>query len=85
MAAMRLNMERCRYHSVCLNHLCDATFLGRFDDDCSVFVVSGWFPTSGMENVAAFYEGWDRVVDIAHHLVLPTITLSLFYLALIRG
>ena len=42
----------------------------------------GWFPTSGMENIAAFYEGWDRVVDIAHHLVLPTITLSLFYLAL---
>jgi peptide/nickel transport system permease protein len=42
----------------------------------------GWFPTSGMENVAAFYEGWDRVKDIAHHLVMPTITLSLFYLAL---
>ena len=42
----------------------------------------GWFPTSGMENVAAFYEGWDRVKDIAMHLVLPTITLSLFYLAL---
>jgi len=42
----------------------------------------GWFPTSGMENVAMFYEGWDRVRNIAHHLVLPTITLSLFYLAL---
>ena len=42
----------------------------------------GWFPTSGMENIAAFYTGWDRVLDIAHHLVLPTITLSLFYLAL---
>lgn len=42
----------------------------------------GWFPTSGMEDVVAFYEGWDRVVDIAHHLVLPSITLSLFYLAL---
>lgn len=42
----------------------------------------GWFPTSGMENVAAFYEGWDRVLNIAHHLVLPTVTLSLFYLAL---
>ena len=42
----------------------------------------GWFPTSGMENVAAFYEGWVRFSDIAHHLVLPTITLSLFYLAL---
>lgn len=41
-----------------------------------------WFPTSGMENVAAFHEGWDRVKDIAHHLVMPTLTLSLFYLAL---
>jgi peptide/nickel transport system permease protein len=41
-----------------------------------------WFHTSGMENFAMFYEGWDRVVDIARHLVLPTITLSLFYLAL---
>jgi peptide/nickel transport system permease protein len=42
----------------------------------------GWFPTSGMENIAMFHTGWDRVVDVAHHLVLPTITLSLFYLAL---
>ena len=42
----------------------------------------GWFPTSGMENIAMFYTGWDRFWDIAHHLVLPTITLSLFYLAL---
>ncbi|MDX2203362.1 MAG: ABC transporter permease [Hyphomicrobiaceae bacterium] len=42
----------------------------------------GWFPTSGMEDVVAFNEGMARVVDIAHHLVLPTITLSMFYLAL---
>lgn len=42
----------------------------------------GWFPTSGMEDVVAFNEGFARVVDIAHHLVLPTITLSMFYLAL---
>ena len=42
----------------------------------------GWFPTSGMETIAAFYSGWDRVLDIGHHLVLPTVTLSLFYLAL---
>jgi peptide/nickel transport system permease protein len=42
----------------------------------------GWFPASGMETVAAFYEGWDRVVDIAWHLVLPALTLSFFYLAL---
>lgn len=41
-----------------------------------------WFPTSGMEDVVQFYEGWDRVVDVARHLVLPAITLSLFYLAL---
>lgn len=41
-----------------------------------------WLPTSGMEDVAAFNEGWERVVDIARHLVLPAITLSLFYLAL---
>ena len=42
----------------------------------------GWFPTSGMETIAAFNEGWDRVWDVLHHLVLPTTTLSLFYLAL---
>ena len=42
----------------------------------------GWLPTSGMEDAAAFYEGWERVVDIARHLVLPAVTLSLFYMAL---
>ena len=42
----------------------------------------GWFPTSGMETVAAFSEGWRRGLDIAHHLVLPALTLSLFYMAL---
>jgi peptide/nickel transport system permease protein len=41
-----------------------------------------WLPTSGMETVAAFYQGWDRVFDIARHLILPAITLSLFYMAL---
>lgn len=42
----------------------------------------GWFPASGMETIAAFHEGWDRVLDIAWHLVLPALTLSLFYMAL---
>lgn len=42
----------------------------------------GWFPISGMETVGAFHEGWARAVDIAWHLVLPAITLSLFYMAL---
>jgi peptide/nickel transport system permease protein len=41
-----------------------------------------WLPTSGMEDVAQFYEGFERVVDVARHLVLPSITLSLFYIAL---
>ncbi len=41
-----------------------------------------WLPTTGMEDVVAFNEGWDRVLDIARHLVLPTVTLSLFYMAL---
>jgi peptide/nickel transport system permease protein len=42
----------------------------------------GWLPTTGMEDVVAFNEGWARVGDIAWHLILPTITLSLFYMAL---
>jgi peptide/nickel transport system permease protein len=42
----------------------------------------GWFPTSGMQQVAAFHEGVAKVKDIAHHLVLPAVTLTLFYLAL---
>jgi peptide/nickel transport system permease protein len=41
-----------------------------------------WLPTSGFEDIGAFNEGWDRVVDIAHHLVLPALALGLFYLAL---
>jgi peptide/nickel transport system permease protein len=41
-----------------------------------------WLPTSGMEDAAAFYEGAERIVDIARHLILPAITLSLFYMAL---
>jgi peptide/nickel transport system permease protein len=41
-----------------------------------------WLPTSGMETVAAFYAGWARVADVARHLVLPALTLSLFYMAI---
>lgn len=42
----------------------------------------GWFPTSGMQEVAAFHEGFAKLRDIAHHLVLPALTLTMFYLAL---
>lgn len=41
-----------------------------------------WFPTSGFDTVGADFEGWDRVRDIARHLAMPGVTLSLFYLAL---
>lgn len=41
----------------------------------------GWLPVAGIEDVAAFHTGFDRVVDIAHHLVLPVVTLGLFYVA----
>ncbi|MEM6324093.1 MAG: ABC transporter permease [Pseudomonadota bacterium] len=41
----------------------------------------GWLPTSGMETIAAFHEGWDRVLDIARHMVMPVTALSLFYMA----
>ena len=42
----------------------------------------GWFPAAGMENVIAFHTGWRRVLDIAHHLVLPSMTLALYYTAM---
>ena len=42
----------------------------------------GWFPTGGMESSYKELHGFPRVVDIAHHLVLPTITLSLYYMAI---
>jgi peptide/nickel transport system permease protein len=48
-----------------------------------IFAVTlGWTPTSGMENVLAFNTGWSRVADIAHHLVLPALAQSIFYLAI---
>ncbi len=41
-----------------------------------------WLPVTGMEDVVAFHTGMARALDIARHLVLPALTLSLFYLAL---
>ena len=42
----------------------------------------GWFPTMGMVTLGAQRTGWSGVVDVVHHLVLPTITLGTFYLAI---
>lgn len=40
-----------------------------------------WLPTSGFDTVGAYNEGWDEVVDVARHLVMPAVALALFYLA----
>lgn len=42
----------------------------------------GWFPTSGIVTVGADYTGLRAVLDVLHHLVLPAVTLSCFYMAL---
>lgn len=37
----------------------------------------GWFPTSGMHDPRADYTGWRDWLDVARHMVLPTLTLVL--------
>ncbi|QTF08659.1 ABC transporter permease [Brenneria izadpanahii] len=41
----------------------------------------GWFPVGGMEEIGADETLWGRCLDILHHLVLPALTLGLFYAA----
>lgn len=41
----------------------------------------GWLPSSGMETIAAGYGLLGRVADIARHMLMPTATLALFYVA----
>lgn len=45
-------------------------------------VVLGWLPAFGMESVGANLTGWARAGDIAMHLVLPTVTLGCFFMAM---
>lgn len=40
-----------------------------------------WLPGFGYETVGANYTGIDRVLDIGHHLILPAMTLGLFFMA----
>ncbi|QIE48090.1 ABC transporter permease (plasmid) [Pseudohalocynthiibacter aestuariivivens] len=42
----------------------------------------GWFPTSGIATIGAPLGFWDSALDVAHHLVLPALSLSFFYMAL---
>ena len=39
------------------------------------------FPISGMADVTRPLAGWSYAVDVLHHLVLPTVTLALVYVA----
>lgn len=40
-----------------------------------------WLPSGGFESIDVALHGWARVADIAWHLTLPTVTLSLIFLA----
>jgi peptide/nickel transport system permease protein len=42
----------------------------------------GWLPNIGYETIGAGYTGLRRVLDIGHHLILPAVTLGLFFMAL---
>ncbi|MBY4596350.1 ABC transporter permease [Ottowia caeni] len=42
----------------------------------------GWLPPYGMSTVGADLTGWEAVLDIARHLLMPAITLGLFYVAI---
>ena len=41
----------------------------------------GWLPSFGMNTVGADLTGWAAVVDGTRHLILPALTLGLFYMA----
>jgi peptide/nickel transport system permease protein len=43
----------------------------------------GWFPAQGMMSMRYDLSPFEKVVSIAHHLVLPAVTLAFFNLALI--
>lgn len=40
-----------------------------------------WLPVGGMFTVESGYTGWRYALDVAQHLILPAITLGLFYMA----
>ncbi|WP_042879363.1 ABC transporter permease [Cupriavidus necator] len=44
-------------------------------------VVLGWLPAFGMESIGAGYTGLARVQDVALHLILPTLSLGCFFMA----
>lgn len=45
-------------------------------------VTLGWFPAFGMASVGMDLSGLDQVVDVARHLVLPTVSMGCFFMAI---
>ncbi len=45
-------------------------------------VVVNWLPPVGYETIGAEYTGFTHILDVAHHLILPVLTLGLFYMAI---
>jgi peptide/nickel transport system permease protein len=41
-----------------------------------------WLPSFGMNTIGAGYAGWVAIADVGQHLILPALTLGLFYLAI---
>ena len=41
-----------------------------------------WLPAFGFETVGSGYTGLARALDIGHHLILPTLVLAMFYMAI---
>lgn len=41
-----------------------------------------WLPAGGFEDITMAYSGLARILDIARHLLLPTVTLALVFLAI---
>jgi len=46
-------------------------------------IYAGLLPTSGMRDLRAQFTGFDLVLDVARHLILPAITLAAFHLGFI--
>ena len=45
-------------------------------------VVVNWLPPVGYQTIGAEYTGLAHALDVAHHLILPMLTLGLFYMAI---
>ena len=41
----------------------------------------GWLPSSGMRTIGRPASGWSAFTDVARHVVMPALTLALFYMA----